>query len=50
MQSFDYDQAMHVTDSDLELFGELVEIFDSQQNKNIEELESAISAGEYPIR
>lgn len=47
MKSFDYDQAMQVTDSDLELFGELIEIFDGQQKQNIEDLELAISSGDF---
>lgn len=47
MKSFDYDQAMQVTDSDLELFGELIEIFDGQQKQNIEDLESAIISGDF---
>ena len=47
MKSFDYDMAMQVSDCDLELFGELIEIFDDQQKQHIKDLESAISAGNF---
>jgi HPt (histidine-containing phosphotransfer) domain-containing protein len=47
MKSFDYEAAMKVTDGDLELFGELIAVFDGQQKENIAELEAALASKDF---
>ena len=47
LKSFDYDQAMEKADGDTALFGELIEMFDSQHVQSIEELRAAMSAGDF---